>query len=329
MMTTIRNAYDERKKPQVTYRRDEFGYVDAPDDAPFPHPNQEAGQIAGVAVGGVQWVMGGASRRGNAHRYHGTHRDDALVFMTAGGWHIIAVSDGAGGSPFSRATARLSVGWACDVIGAKAQDDRPNDTDYTTNLMKAALTEAVHRVRGEQVAFNHKHGYQPEDTYCTLMILVHKPLPNGGCVLASFQVGDGYMLGVSDVSYIKLATGDDGVEAATTQFVLSLPLQKLEKRIEAKAHDEHFHTFMLVTDGIQDDLKVSHEEHQAGSRLEHKALQFATNLGVLLRHFPLEYWGDILFKEIDYEITGSQDDRTIVMLTTLPDQPTPFMPDMR
>jgi serine/threonine protein phosphatase PrpC len=309
---------------KIKKRPANFVYTPAPKDDPYYYDENISDQMLGVKIGASQWAIAGASRRGNSHQHNGTPRDDAMYFNVVGPWHIIAIADGAGSARLSRVTANLSVERACQVISQFAKDANLRDNDYTKNLMHRALRHALYEIHDLQTQFTNQNHLDKRDTYCTLLILIHQPLPNGGCVFATVQVGDGYMMGMSDERANRIAKGDHGAETGTSYFVLSFTKEQLVERITTYATDKHIHTFMLVTDGIEDDLKVSHEEYQRGRTIDDRAKQFATGLRHLLVRYPLEHWGWLLFKEICYEVVGSNDDRTIVMLLPLPEQQPPF-----
>ena len=87
-------------------------YKPLPADEPDPH---EESQTLSLPVGDG-WTVTGARVRGKKHKHEGTHCDDWFEARQSGSWVIIAVSDGAGSSKFSRIGARASCQAAVDFL---------------------------------------------------------------------------------------------------------------------------------------------------------------------------------------------------------------------
>jgi hypothetical protein len=201
----------------------------------------------------------------------------------------------------------------------------PATPEEAQNRMKKAMLDAIQQVHAFQTNFTQENGLDKRDTYCTLLLLIHQPFPNRGCVFATFQVGDGYLQGVSHKLSSRIAQGDHGQDVGTSQFVLSFTASELAQRVIAHYSENQIHTFVLVTDGIEDDLKPSSTEHARNITLD-------TNMGTFTQRLLDSYlawphwpqWGELLLDAISYERQGSYDDRTLLVLTLLPENSMPY-----
>jgi hypothetical protein len=229
---------------------------------PYPYPHVDVQTMAGLHVGEDDWVMTGASIRGRSHQHDGTYRDDAFRVEVMGGWHVIAVADGAGSAPFSRITANHSVNAAVDTLRRFAPSGIGRDPEQALKNVQRAIEVAMSEVVRTQRDWTAHLNVTPKQTYTTFMLLVHQPLADGTCVIGRWHVGDGFICAFSeDERFSPLTEGDHGAEASTTYFVLSFSDAELARRILVDHLPLRVNCFAVMTDGIEDDLKPSTEAY--------------------------------------------------------------------
>lgn len=265
-------------------------------------------------IGTEGWVLAAASRRGNSHREKGSFREDAFAMRSVGNWHFLAVSDGAGSAKLSREAAKRAVDTAIDTLSDHAR--RRHKPEATEQAMRDAMVDAVRTVHTTVSKFTQSQGLTPQDTYATLLMLAHRPNPDGTSTFGVFQVGDGVMFGLGAMASNILFKGDHGDDTSSTQFILSFSADELVRRVAVHTSKAPMHAFVLMTDGIEDDLRPSPEEHAAGTHFEHKLHQYTQQLRELVLAWPfVKDWGTLLLDQISYSMVGSRDDRTLAILT--------------
>nr|VFK28994.1 MAG: Serine/threonine protein phosphatase PrpC [Candidatus Kentron sp. MB] len=281
--------------------------------------------------GQAPWLLAAASRRGRSHAHAGKHRDDdfCLISGNSNGWHILAVSDGAGSAKFSREGARIAVKRASEVLAdeldkldmrleeviTKWQQSRSEGGNEhgkaVEDLLFNAFRLAVHRPVEEIHGLAKKQGLEYRDFYATLLLCAHKTIGNQQFV-AGYWIGDGAMAIYAEGEYIKLLGESDGGEyAGQTRFLDPSAVSSQEnimQRICFGSRPEISAVF-LMTDGVSD------PKFEADADLKSQ-----------------EKWGD-LWKEIKPQLDkdpqktsenflhwlgfwspGNHDDRTLAML---------------
>lgn len=291
-----------------------------PPDEPYYYPPYEQAAVEGTSIGPDDaWVMAGASVRGFTHQNVGTHRDDAFFMGAEKQWNIVALADGAGSAKLSRETANQSVLVAVERAAAYAiYSENPKEAK---DRIEQALNDAIHAVhRTHWDITNTIAGGEKRQTYTTFLMLIHHPLSNGrGNVFGWVQIGDGYIAAANSRNFNPIGEGDHGSDASGTVFVTSLPEEKLSKRVHTFYTDGDIDIFLLMTDGIENDLKPSSEGYAKGERIEANVERFTRRLQASTFAYRCwEDWGELLLQTINYERVGSNDDRTLAVITRKP-----------
>nr|VFK29567.1 MAG: Serine/threonine protein phosphatase PrpC [Candidatus Kentron sp. MB]VFK74836.1 MAG: Serine/threonine protein phosphatase PrpC [Candidatus Kentron sp. MB] len=225
-------------------------------------------------VGQEPWMLAVASRRGRSHAHAGKHRDDdfCLISGNSNGWHILAVSDGAGSAQFSREGARIAVECASNTLAVeinksgiqleeaiiKWQQGRADETDEREKALKQSLYGAfrlaVYEPAREIDKLARARGDTYRDFYATLLLCAHKTIGNQQFV-AGYWIGDGALAIYAEGEYIKLLGESDGGEyAGQTRFLDPSAVSSQEnimQRICFGSRPEISAVF-LMTDGVSD-----------------------------------------------------------------------------
>lgn len=275
-----------------------------------------------------QWKLLAASKRGRSHAHVGSCRDDdfALSVETETGWHIAAVSDGAGSCEFSREGSRLIVNHSADVLGEqlKLHDDRlikllenwqkdnglDNEQALTEGLYEVfapAIIGSIEKI--ETIAEKDEKSFR--DYYSTLLLAAHKPLANGSFSIA-YWIGDGALGIYKAGKNIKLmGAGDSGDYAGQTRF---LDLQaKSPDDIKSRlrfSFDRTFTALVLMTDGISDPL---FETDNNLKQLDHWDVFWSNDILPQLADNP-ETSAEQLKDWLDFWSPGNHDDRTLALI---------------
>jgi serine/threonine protein phosphatase PrpC len=282
-----------------------------------------------------------ASKRGRSHAHEGKFRDDAfrVNFFNETGWGIIAVSDGAGASKYSRKGSVLACDAVVDFFQAlpseqwNALDDAVADylngasepasrqvSAVLTDVLGRAALDAQHSIRKEST----DRAVEMKDYSCTLIFALCRQFPTH-FVVASFWVGDGG-IGIyhetSETAHL-LGEPDSGEYAGQTRFLTMPDIfagGAYAQRIRFKAV-ERFSALVLMTDGITD------PKFQTDANLKNPVIW-------------KELWGEIagfgetdasneapdeidsrkraLLQWLDFWSPGNHDDRTIAVLYGAP-----------
>jgi hypothetical protein len=295
---------------------------------------------AAAAAGFGSHTLLVASKRGRSHAHEGKFRDDAfsLEYSPDTGWGIVAVSDGAGASKYSRKGSVL----ACDAVrdffrNLPTEKWTALDTSVSAYLegndggakhLSGVLTETIgnaaldaqHAIRKEATL----KGAEMRDYSCTLIFALCKQYPTH-FVTTSFWVGDGGIgvyqepAGIVDV----LGEPDSGEYAGQTRF-LTMPEIFADRahfqRIKFKAV-EKFTALVLMTDGITD------PKFQTDANLKNPAIwkslwdeiaAFGAPAGEGESAPDPEARKTALLDWLDFWSPGNHDDRTIAILYGAP-----------
>ncbi|CAK8713047.1 Serine/threonine protein phosphatase PrpC [Candidatus Electronema halotolerans] len=274
------------------------------------------------------WKFVGASRRGRSHAHTGKCRDDdfALLGNHPQQWHVLAVSDGAGSSEYSREGARIAVQTASTELAAKLTEHDEALLEAVTAWEQSGQQEALAKLKQRLYAVFSPAVYAATNTihqtskkeqrafrdfYATLLLAAHREI-NGKQFVAGYWIGDGGMAMYQAGRQTKLlGQADSGEYAGQTRFLDPAACQgeDIIQRIHCTLADS-MTALVLLTDGITDPIfeterNLSSQEHwdrfwqeQIQSRLSAKPEQTAAHLLDWL-----SFWSP-----------GNHDDRTIALL---------------
>lgn len=214
-----------------------------------------------------------SSKRGRSHANVGSFRDDDFAFKNINdtGWSVIAVSDGAGGYPFTRQGSKL----ACELVVSYFEENFTPEylKDFDENLfiyhkdknedsskkisqfVSSNLSKAAHFTHIKLEEFAVKNEKTLKDFHSTLIFALVKKYEFGYAIL-TFGVGD-CPIGLinKDQTEIKLMNWlDVGEFGGGTRFITMPEIFQSDKfytRFGFKLVDD-FSYLMLMTDGIYD-----------------------------------------------------------------------------
>ncbi len=184
-------------------------------------PNVETTQISNVNKNKkVDWILVGASVKGNGHIQSNMPCQDSNKFESLGdGWGIAVVSDGAGSAAHSHVGSKV-VTERClfhfkELIkneGWKDKNILPSDTDWLLKSYNVLKT-----IRNEVVIVANKNKVDPKTLSATCLVVIYSPIG-----LLSAHVGDGRM-GYKTTSdeWKSMMTPHKGEEANQTIFIVS------------------------------------------------------------------------------------------------------------
>lgn len=213
-------------------------------------------------------TMFAASLRGRSHAHKGLPRDDAFGLACVEGWHILAVADGAGSAPFSRAGAEIAceaairtcktrlheanalAGILADYLPGQEEGDwQPRTRTLAYQVVAQAAFEAHKAIRQEAAEKN-----RDIKVYATTLLLtLSKKMPDGFIIL-SFQVGDGAMALFSEKGPLLLAKPDEGEFSGQTKFLTMADIfdsHDLMRRLRV-SYVSSLTAILMMTDGVSD-----------------------------------------------------------------------------
>jgi hypothetical protein len=239
------------------------------------------------------WWLIGASVRGKLHAHEGTFREDSFALGSVPGWNLVAVADGAGSHTLSRVGSELAVKWAIDemerLLGAADEPGSARAESATQSALKAAWR----RLRAE--AEERKRPF--EDFGTTLLLLAHH-VETGWLGVA--QVGDGLLAAqLEDGQLLLLGSPQTGEYSGQTSFLTNYLEADLAKRAEAVHLERPPRLFLVMTDGVADDLYPPEQKLPGLIKPLPGVLAQADRPRALL-------------ELISYDLAGSFDDRTLV-----------------
>lgn len=254
------------------------------------------------------WALAAASRRGKTHAHEGSHRDDSFDFGFQDGWSILVCADGAGSYRLSRVGAKISCEVAVQNLrnllkGFSIKGDSslliPEEADLLKikQLLIDTVELAIQSVRNEAS----QRGIEFDLLSTTLLIAIHHEWLDKSLV-ASIQVGDGAIAvwhGGNSVSILGKA--DSGDYACETRFITT---KGIDKELESKvffAIKPGVDAVAVMTDGVADDFFPA-ETYMPG--------MFVKVYSELLK----EKAEKNLLEWLSYDLRGSFDDRTLVVL---------------
>lgn len=264
---------------------------------PTPHTRQDVRPTSGTPDP-RGWLTIGASKRGRLHEHEGTFREDEFAIELDGGWHLVAVADGAGSKKLSRVGSRLAVHTAVKVMQKAVTSSPPS-----IPVIKVALQEALQaslKALYEEAQKPERSG-DVKDFSTTLLLLAFHP---GKSIVGFAQIGDGLIAAQREDesgSIVLLGTPEAGEYSGQTYFLTNYKYEELPAKAQAIEAKNPIRYFLVMTDGVADDLYPPEQR-----------------LPGLIKPMPeiiaSERPDESLLKLINYDRQASFDDRTLVVL---------------
>jgi hypothetical protein len=269
----------------------------------------------------------GASKRGRSHAKDAKFRDDhyELRVDPASDWLAITVSDGAGGSKYSREGSKIF----CQTFLAEVfSDENRKYLDAAFQLIetgdfesnKQEIKNHLYYLIGNPLVKSFKEVEETSKLYsaavkdfsCTFLVSLVKKI-HDSWIIIGFWVGDGGIgIYFEDKEPIILGNPDSGEFSGQTRFITMPEILNNSEEIFGRiklARVADFKGLALMTDGISDawfhtDSNLFKKEKWDELWLEiHKNLTDQTGINSI----ELLEW-------LDFWVKGEYDDRTIVIL---------------
>ncbi len=242
-------------------------------------------------------VLVAASRRGKLHAHEGKYRDDAFSIRKRGCWAIAAVADGAGSRPLARHGAQTATRAAVSHLSRALSWRRRITAPVLAGMMREAMDQARDSVLGEAQKLSRPFS----DFACTLLVFACR-VGNGPTLIGFSQVGDGLIAYVSGHDLHIPIKPHIGLYANETMFIVSDDGSHPTSQTAVVETGEVPDVVAAMTDGISDDLD-----------------RFVTGPTGFLRQARQVLLaggehGRKLLRIINYDLRGSFDDRTAVLL---------------
>jgi len=279
------------------------------------------------ATGHYGWQLAAASKRGRSHAHVGSCRDDDFAFCIEAEtlWHVVAVTDGAGSSQYSREGARVIAQQSVALLTAQLQHadaqisalvvkwqttQQTRDETVLKTLLADLLTQTLQHCVAELEALAQQQHGSYRDFYSTLLIAAHKAFPKGEFVV-SYWIGDGGLgLYQAGQKIDLLGTGDSGEYAGQTRFLDASAAQPEEvfNRVYCRTV-KNFTALVLMSDGITDPLFETDNKLQTLGCWD----DFWQHIQPLLAENPT-LTAQQLTDWLDFWSAGNHDDRTLAMI---------------
>lgn len=268
------------------------------------------------------WAIIGSSRIGLAHTYEGKYREDAIAAEIVDGmWHLAAVADGGSTYKLARLGAHVAVQAAVAAIRHSLSvmaDELGSHEARASRVVESGLRaayDALHREgrRLQEEADRKQSGVTVtvKDLSTTLVLVLHRELPNGVHLVAGGHIGDGAVVArtidgeTARLEWLSEADGERLGHGVT--FLTDVPDTEEDwgRRVTAKLIASPVVYCLAMTDGISDDF-VPLEGNL--TRLEKPMFQAA--LGENDPATAARKLEDLL----GYERHGSFDDRSLICI---------------
>jgi serine/threonine protein phosphatase PrpC len=270
----------------------------------------------------------GASKRGRSHAKDAKFRDDhyEIEIDSTSDWSLIVVSDGAGGSKYSREGSKIF----CQTIQTEVfSDDNRKRLQDVENILASGEFDTKEReiknhfyytignslIKGlrkvEEIAL--QNNALVKDFSCTIVVSLAKKIKNKWFIVG-YWVGDGGIgVYLNDGDPIILGQPDSGEFSGQTRFITMPEILNSAEDIFSRirlAYVDDFKALVLMTDGISDawfhtDSNLFKREKWDALWNEIKSNQ--TNESELSSLDLLDW--------LDFWVKGEYDDRTIVILS--------------
>ncbi len=241
----------------------------------------------------------GASVRGKNHAHNGRWRDDAFHFDETGGFTIMAVADGVGSCPLSRAGSGIACASAVSFVKNYLNQHEPARLSDIHDCLEKSVLHAIASIEEEAQTRQVDAG----QLSTTLLLVVHG-VAGSESFVASLQVGDGTVATMNSAKEVRtLGQGDYGEYAGQSVFLTSTGVRDQLRDRVVISETEDLEYIAMMTDGIADDyfplskgLKIFFEQMESSVLNSKHAVKS-------------------LAKWIRYEKVGSYDDRTLFILS--------------
>jgi serine/threonine protein phosphatase PrpC len=239
------------------------------------------------------WWLIGASVRGKLHAHEATFREDSFALGSVPGWNLVAVADGAGSHSLSRVGSELAAKAAIAEMERLLGAASVPGPALVGSVMQEALGAAWRRLRAEA-----EQRPRPFEDFGTTLLLLAHHLETGWLGVA--QVGDGLLAAqLEDGELRLLGSPQTGEYSGQTSFLTNYLEADLAKRAEVTRLERAPQLFLIMTDGVADDLYPP----------EQKLPKLIEPLSEVLTQADRPR---ALLKLISYDLPGSFDDRTLV-----------------
>lgn len=269
------------------------------------------------------WRLAGASSRGKLHAHRALWRDDAFAFGSAGGWTIIAVSDGAGSVPLSRVGARLACEEAVGYLEGRlagfvlASENEEGLEESEMPRLRGYLAGAAEAALGAIRTKARERDLTPENLAATLLVVVCHPW-RGQRLVGAIQVGDGTVALLGwDGNVTLLGEPDHGEHSSETRFLTTRGVEETFPRRARFYLKDRLRCIAAMSDGVSDDFFPEEkrlvelflaEEVPGMTGRDGRPLR-----GVMDSVTRVPDPAGALLEWVRYEKRGSSDDRTLVL----------------
>jgi serine/threonine protein phosphatase PrpC len=306
---------DERTQVPVLERRlsiyinpdpdDLWLNLPAPTEGDYLKASEDSAFINAIGLTGIA-----ASVRGKSHAHTGGFReDDFHVAKLDNDWLLVAVSDGAGSSKFSREGSRI----ACHELEAYLKGEGASLLKPELSEPEALklVTESVKFLREQIIAEATVKGAAIKDYHCTLLFTLIKPTANDQYTLISYWIGDGGLAIDKGEGFELLGVSDGGEFSGQTRFLTMEQTgvdADIEKRFRYSA-SVPIKALVLISDGVTD------PKFSTDANLESKAVwsdfwkEFTSAVDLTKEEDATQ-----AIKWLGFKSKGNYDDRTITAL---------------
>ena len=280
-----------------------------------------------VCVGADGRTIIAASKRGRSHAHVGSFRDDSFKvdYLSETGWHVVAVSDGAGSAEFSRAGSRIICSTFCELVRktltdteAKVREQGAPDTADAWEPRLRKLVPWAAQKGALAISAEAQAKGRPIKTYAaTFLGFVMKRFGEEWLVV-SIGIGDG-IIGMFRCAeegkdeLVLLSEPDGGEYVGQTRFVTMAEVweaKSLERRVKsARARDFRF--IMSMTDGVSDPRFETDSNLGTRERWDELWRELECRLPLKERS---EETSRALLGWLDFWSVGNHDDRTIAIV---------------
>jgi hypothetical protein len=297
-----------------------------PEDPRFPKPHLDARHLR---TGELRVL--GASRRGRSHAHNGAYREDDFAVASAGGWLLLAVSDGAGSASMSRLGSALICRLALERVTSAVE---AGDFDGELETLARAFAEdpseragqslrrglwpplvanlaGIYRALVERAS---AEGLASSDLAGTLLFTMCRRFDFGWLVIG-YGVGDGVTaIHRAGEAPLLLIEPDGGEFAGQTRFVT---MRSVWENQEEMARRLHFHVvprfdaIASMTDGVSDPFFETDRRLRSMEGWDRFFEDLHAEVDVA---GDLERQAEALLEWLSFFKPGEHDDRTLVLV---------------
>lgn len=260
-----------------------------------------------------RWRAIAMSVRGLSHQHHGLYREDALDLRYVAPWFLAAVCDGAGSSKLARIGAReasrAAVSRMLTVIQASKASFVASAAPAEARLTNLLL-DGVKAAYDAVIVCAEKLRCPVKELYTTLLLAAHGHFEDGRQVVASAQLGDGAICAYIETEeesgrVAELGAAEQYDYAGVARFLNQVTPDEWPDRVWVRHLPAQTTAISLMTDGVSEDFKPLDKQLWRLMRaLRKEVLPFRDPLP-LRDHFRML---------VNYELVGSFDDRTILVI---------------